>query len=199
MIFVLSSILMSACLLAQEPVRVRVGQDDGREIGTAPKLASHHAHTPLHRAFSCYVFDSSGRFLVTRRATTKKVWPGVWTNSVCGHPAPGESFEDAIGRRSQYELGLEVSKIQLILPHYRYQTPPFAGIIENEICPVFIASTTAEPEPNPEEVGEYQWMSWADYAAGLAREPEKYSYWAKDQYPQLAKNKALLARAGIHQ
>jgi isopentenyl-diphosphate delta-isomerase len=157
----------------------------GRQIGTAPKLASHHARTPLHRAFSCYIFDAHGRFLVTRRALIKKVWPGVWTNSVCGHPAPGESFEAAIQRRAQYELGLTLANIQLILPHYRYQTPPFNGIIENEICPVFTATATSEPQPNPGEVEEYTWTPWPDYAAALTREPDKYSYWAKDQYPQL--------------
>lgn len=165
--------------------------DNGQEIGTAPKLASHHAHTPLHRAFSCYVFDSAGRFLATRRALSKKVWPGVWTNSVCGHPAPGESFEAAIHRRSQDELGLEVGEIQLVLPDYRYKTPPFNGIVENEICPVFVATARGPLHSNPEEVEEYAWMSWPDYAAELARDPDKYSYWAKDQYPRLAQSKLL--------
>jgi isopentenyl-diphosphate delta-isomerase len=168
--------------------------ESGRAIGAAPKLASHHAHTPLHLAFSCYLFDAAGRLLVTRRAQSKKVWPGVWTNSVCGHPAPAESFEAAIVRRSQYELGLEVSDIQLVLPDYRYQTPPFQGIIENEICPVFMATAIGEPRPKPDEVGEYIWMSWTDYAAALAREPDKYSYWAKDQYPHLAASAAFMAR-----
>jgi isopentenyl-diphosphate delta-isomerase len=56
------------------------------EIG--PKLESHTANTRLHLAFSCYVFNKDGKVLVTRRADTKKVWPGVWTNSVCGHPGP---------------------------------------------------------------------------------------------------------------
>lgn len=52
--------------------------EDGHEIGTAPKLTSHHLHTPLHKAFSCYIFDEDeGRFLVTQRALSKKVWPGV--------------------------------------------------------------------------------------------------------------------------
>ncbi len=169
--------------------------DAGHEIGIAPKLASHHANTPLHRAFSCYIFDADKRLLVTRRASTKKVWPGVWTNSVCGHPAPGESFEAAIHRRSQQELGLKVQNIQIILPDYRYKTPPFHGIIENEICPVFTATAAGELNINPEEVGEYQWLSWPDYAAALAREPEKYSYWAKDQYPQLVKRPVFMAEA----
>jgi len=76
------------------------GQPNG-EVG--PKLESHTANTRLHLAFSCYIFrKSDNKFLVTQRALSKKVWPGVWTNSVCGHPAPGEAIEDAIRRRASY-------------------------------------------------------------------------------------------------
>ena len=156
------------------------------EIGTAPKLASHHAHTPRHRAFSLYIFDPAGRVLITQRALSKKVWPGVWTNSVCGHPAPGESHEAAIVRRTQYELGMTVSDIEVVLPDYRYTTPPFQGIIENEICPVYRAVATSDPKPNPAEVEAYMWMTWSDFVAAMKQTPDLYSYWAKDHYSQLS-------------
>lgn len=162
--------------------------DAGNEIGTAPKLASHHATTPLHKAFSCYVFDANGRFLVTQRALIKKVWPGVWTNSLCGHPAPGESYNAAITRRSREELGMTPKDISMVLPNYRYKTPPYNGVIENEICPVFVARLASGPEPNPDEVEAYHWMIWQDYLADVQTHPDKYSYWAKDQLPELTTN-----------
>ena len=62
--------------------------DDGTPIGTMPKPLVHHGETPLHRAFSAYLFDDAGRLLVTRRAEDKQTFPGMWTNTVCGHPAP---------------------------------------------------------------------------------------------------------------
>jgi len=161
------------------------------EIGTAPKLASHHLHTPLHKAFSCYIFDENGRFLVTERAKSKKVWPGVWTNSVCGHPGPGESFEDAIARRAQDELGMTVQDIACLLPDYRYTTPPYEGIIENEFCPVFAARLKTISSVNPAEVEDYVWMPWEDYVQDIEANPMKYSYWAKDQLKHLQRSLLL--------
>lgn len=85
--------------------------EKGNPIGEAEKWSSHHLQTPLHLAFSCYVFDGRGRLLVTRRAFGKKVWPGVWSNTVCGHPMPGERIEDAVAGRLHYELGMQATDI----------------------------------------------------------------------------------------
>lgn len=171
--------------------------EHGNPIGIAPKLASHHLYTPLHLAFSCYIINEVGELLVTQRATTKKVWPGVWTNSVCGHPAPGEAIEDAIARRAEFELGLPLYDVQLVLPDYRYKSPPYNGVIEHEICPVFVARTDAQPAINPEEVADYEWLSWQTYSTRLQDESELWSYWAKDQLQHLQESAAAKAFLSI--
>jgi isopentenyl-diphosphate Delta-isomerase len=168
--------------------------EQGRPTGTAEKLPSHHGHTPLHLAFSCYVFNDAGELLVTQRAASKKVWPTVWTNSVCGHPAPGEAMENAIARRLDYELGMAADDIRCVLPDYRYTTPPYNGIIENEFCPVYIARATSVPQPNPAEVDAYRWMAWPDFiAAAEADTSDEYSWWCKDQL-RLLKAQPLIAQ-----
>ena len=161
--------------------------EQGNPRGTAEKWSSHHAQTPLHLAFSCYVFDAEGAFLTTRRALTKKVWPGVWTNTVCGHPAPGESFPDAIARRLDYELGMTARHIEVVLPSHLYRAPPFGGIVEYEVCPVFVARDASAPQPNPIEVGAFAWMDWQEFVRRARDDNDDvYSWWCKNQLEQLA-------------
>lgn len=156
--------------------------DDGREIGTAEKYSTHHANTPLHKAFSCYIFNESGQLLVTKRASVKKVWPGVWTNSACGHPFPGESTEDAIARRLMYELGMSAQDLRCVKSDYRYKTPPFKGIIEHELCPIYLGMQRTPLVPNPQEVENYRWLDWSEYVKEISEDPANvYSWWCKDQ------------------
>jgi isopentenyl-diphosphate delta-isomerase len=163
--------------------------DDGTPIGTAPKLATHHRDTPLHLAFSCYVFGPDGRFLLTRRALTKKTWPGTWTNSCCGHPAPGESTADAVVRRLRNELGLEPDGVVVpLLPDFRYRAE-LDGIVENEICPVFGVRVSAQPEPNPHEVDSFRWVAWSDVLGNTLDVP--LSPWARLQIASLEGLSAL--------
>src|SRR6478735_3694933 len=116
--------------------------DEGRASGAHPRGTVHHAATPLHLAFSCYLFDRAGRLLVTRRALTKRTWPGVWTNAFCGHPRPGESMPDAVRRHGRHELGIEVDELEIVLPDFRYSATDASGVVENELCPVWFARTT---------------------------------------------------------
>lgn len=161
--------------------------DKNEEIGTLPKLEAHNANTPLHRAFSVYVFNKKGEFLLTQRAVSKKVFPGVWTNTCCGHPGPGEKTEDAIKRRLKFELGLTPKEITVVLPDYRYRAE-MNGIVENEICPVYTAVVSADPHANSEEVESYEWIDWKEFLKRLQKNPEKYSPWCKWQVEELKNN-----------
>ncbi len=172
--------------------------DAGREIGTMAKSAVHTAHTPLHRAFSCYVFGPSGDVLLTQRALDKPTFPGVWTNTVCGHPAPGEDDRAAITRRVNHELRLAITAITPALPDFRYRAE-FDGVVENEICPVYLARTTDAPQPRADEVNDWVWMSWDDWRQELEINPLRYSAWSREQVAQLDAGSAIAAyKFGTH-
>jgi len=153
----------------------------GNAIGTTPKLGVHGTATPLHLAFSCYLFDQDGRLLLTRRALTKLTWPGAWTNSVCGHPGPGEAIHDAVRRRVQQEVGVRAAAVRLLLPAFRYRAVMPNGVVENEMCPVFVASTTDEPSPDPTEVDDWVWTDWAEFRRTVLDGSRNVSPWCREQ------------------
>jgi isopentenyl-diphosphate delta-isomerase len=165
------------------PEEVVLLDEDGRAVGTAPKAEVHHRETPLHLAFSCYVVDGEDRLLVTRRALDKRTWPGVWTNSCCGHPAPGEPLDSAVRRRVRQELGLELSGVRLAVPEFRYRAVMEDGTAEHEMCPVHVARVVAPGalRPDPTEVVDWVWEPWPRFRDEVLRGAREVSPWCRQQ------------------
>lgn len=171
-------------VIAGEELVVLCGPD-GSFAGTAVKRSVHHADTPLHLAFSCYLFDRDGRVLVTRRAFGKPTWPGVRTNSCCGHPAPGEAMPIAVTRRLQQELGIRPDAVELVLPRFRYRARMADGMVENELCPVYRAVTTdTRVVADQDEVAEAWWTPWEAFVSQIA-DADTLSPWSALQVAEL--------------
>jgi isopentenyl-diphosphate delta-isomerase len=162
----------------------------GAPVGTAAKAAVHHHDTPLHLGFSCYLFDAGGRFLLTRRAAGKATFPGLWTNSCCGHPGPGESLVDAAARRARFELGLEPTGLRVVLPDFRYRAEQ-GGVAENEFCPVLVGRVDGEPAANPDEVMDHRWVDWRAFLDG---DRPELSPWCVEQLERLRERPDLPPR-----
>jgi isopentenyl-diphosphate delta-isomerase len=177
------------------PEQVVLLDDEGNAIGTADKAGVHHAHTPLHLAFSCYVFDVRGRLLLTQRALHKTTWPGVWTNSLCGHPAPGEPLDAAVRRRAVQELGLALGEVRLVLPAFGYRALMGNGVVENELCPVFTAATDEPPVAVADEVADTAWVPWAEFRSTVLDGTRDVSPWCREQVAALPEDPLDAAEA----
>ncbi|MFI6030410.1 isopentenyl-diphosphate Delta-isomerase [Amycolatopsis magusensis] len=158
--------------------------EQGHAIGVADKAGVHHRQTPLHLAFSAYAFNERGQFLLTRRAFGKRTFPGMWTNSCCGHPAPGEDMSDGIVRRLSQELGLTSIGIDLVLPEFQYRAE-MDGVVENEKCPVWRVEVIGEPEPDPTEVDAYRWVEWNQLVREIEDGSQAISPWCREQLAEL--------------
>lgn len=175
--------------------------EKNKQIGTMPKAEVHGAETPLHRAFSAFIFrQSDGKCLLQQRSRKKKTWPLVWSNSCCGHPGPGENTLDAAKRRLSHELGLSPLWISEVLP-YRYCFVR-DGVMENEICPIVVGMVDREPDPNPDEVEAVRWTSWRDFLDELEKNEAGYSEWCVEEARLLEKHGVLreivFQRVGSH-
>jgi isopentenyl-diphosphate Delta-isomerase len=166
--------------------RVILVDDAGNAVGTELKATVHHERTPLHLAFSCYLFDQQGRLLLTRRALHKPTWPGTWTNSFCGHPGPGEEVAEAVRRRAEQELGTTVERLQLTLPTFRYDATMPNGVMENELCPVFTAVAAAAVRADPSEVDDVEWVDWRPFRDEVVAGTRDVSPWCVEQVTALA-------------
>jgi isopentenyl-diphosphate delta-isomerase len=96
-----------------------------------------------------------------------------------------ESVEDAARRRLKYELGISGVKLNKVLPNFRYRAEK-DGVVENEICPVFIGRLDDESLPNPDEVNAVRWIDWEQFVAEVKDPANGYSPWAREEAELLA-------------
>lgn len=177
---------------AQDNGYVVLVDEQNNVLGTAPKLATHNQNTPLHRAFSLFLFNSKGELLLQQRSKSKKTWPLIWSNSCCGHPMLNEKNEDAVKRRTKFELGIELKNAHEILPDFSYRAE-LNGIVENELCPVFVGISDEKPKINRDEIENIRWINWQDFLKEIKQKPGFYSIWCEQEAKLLERNKKFLS------
>ena len=149
---------------------------DDNQIGTAEKIQTHKTGL-LHRAFSIFVFNSKGELLLQKRAKTKYHTPGLWTNTCCSHPIPGENILENAEQRLKKEMGFECNLQEKF--SFIYKAELDQGLTEHEFDHVFIGIFNGQPHPDPEEVEEFAWLSLDRIRENIKDHPEKYTFWFK--------------------
>jgi len=149
---------------------------DDREVGVGEKMQTHREGA-LHRAFSVFVFDRAGRLLLQRRAAAKYHSGGLWSNTACGHPRPGEATLTAARRRLREEMGFDCWLREAFAFVYRAEFPD--GLVEHEYDHVFVGRFDGAPAPDPDEVEDWRWVTQDELRRALRDEPGHYSQWLK--------------------
>jgi isopentenyl-diphosphate delta-isomerase len=167
--------------------------DEGnRALGTASKLAIHEAGL-LHRAFSIFMVDGRGRILLQRRNPRKYHSGGLWANSCCGHPRPGERTVTAARRRLNEELGVGDPLTFGFLA--RYQAELDHGMRENELVYVYFGRLLSKTKPDPAEVVGLEFVSLAELKRRIKQKPASFTYWMKHYVSEHAGEIARHVRA----
>ena len=162
--------------MAEEQV-ILVDADD-RELGAMDKMAAHERGGVRHRAFSVFVFDGQGRWLLQRRAEGKYHFPGLWTNACCSHPRPGEDTAEAAHRRLREELGFDCPLVERFRFEYR-ATSAAEGLTEHELDHVFTGVHEGEIRLDPGEVAAVRWIERTALEQELRERPETFTPWFK--------------------
>ena len=149
------------------------------KIGQKEKMQA-HIDGDLHRALSVQLYNSKGELLIHKRASSKYHCGGLWTNTCCSHPFPGELTIDAAMRRLNEELGyIKIELEEKFVFHYKASFEN--GITENEIDHVFIGYTDLNPPKiDPEEIEDYKWISIEELKKDIQNNPLKYTVWFKE-------------------
>ncbi len=149
---------------------------NGRDIGTAEKIQAHR-DGQLHRAFSIFVFNALDEVLLQKRAETKYHSGGLWTNTCCSHPRPGESHQHAARRRLHEEMGFDCELLELF--SFTYHVKLNDNLFEHELDRVFVGRYEGQPTPNPDEVEDWKWMNIDILKQDIQENPQHYTYWFK--------------------
>ncbi|WP_341753083.1 MULTISPECIES: isopentenyl-diphosphate Delta-isomerase [unclassified Candidatus Tisiphia] len=161
-------------------IHVVLVDEQDKILGTEDKLMAHNSNTPLHRGVSVFLFNSQKDILIQRRSLLKKTWGGFWSNSFCGHPQINETYEQAVYRHAKFELGLVSLQKVYFIANYRYK---FAinNIVENEICPIYLALSDDVIRINEQEIAEVKLLKWQDFKLYTEEYSANFSPWCKEE------------------
>jgi isopentenyl-diphosphate delta-isomerase len=155
-------------------------------LGSMEKLAAHQNGGHLHRAISVFISNSKGEWLLQRRAFEKYHSRGLWSNTACSHPKPGESSLKAAQRRLKEEMGLETQLFEVF--SFTYKAELENELVEHELDHVFVGYSDELPQNNPEEVVDFNYISYEDLLEDVNINSDAYTFWFKKIFKRVQAN-----------
>ena len=169
---------MELCLRddKMEEYVILVDKNDNK-IGLEEKVKCHLPNGKLHRAFTALLFDKNGRLILTKRSSSKMLWPGDWDGTFASHPRETETYISSAARRMPEELGIQCEMDYLM--KFEYHVPYKNVGSENEICGtlVGIVDDLANFKVVDEEISEIKALSADELKQDLEKNPQIYCPW----------------------
>ena len=162
--------------------RVILVNEHDEVVGSMEKMEAHQKKL-LHRAFSIFLFNKQGQVLIHQRAEGKYHSAGLWTNTCCSHPKPGEDVLTSARKRLQQEMGID-AELQNAFT-FIYKADVGNGLTEHEFDHVLTGMYEGTPYPDPDEVQDWQWFQMDDLANRLKTEPEIFTSWFRIALPKM--------------
>jgi len=162
--------------------KVILVDENDNELGFMDKLEAHEKGL-LHRAFSIFIFNSNNELLLQKRAIHKYHSGGLWSNTCCSHPKPGETLMDATNRRLHEELNLECPLNYAF--SFQYKVQFINGLTEHELDHVFIGQTDHLPSINKSEIDDWKYANCEDIQNDMNHNPTHYTEWFKICFKRL--------------
>lgn len=151
-------------------------------LGVMEKMEAHR-QARLHRAFSVFIFNRAGALLLQQRAAGKYHSAGLWTNTCCSHPMPGEAVETAALRRLQEEMGFSTALEKAFA--FQYIAGFDNGLTEHEYDHVFTGVYEGAIHPDRDEVSDYRYVPMDALRDWVHRSPGDFTEWFKIALPRL--------------
>jgi len=156
---------------------------DDNEIGYSSKSECHKDLGLLHRAFSIFLFNSTGELLIQKRSIKKELWGQYWSNSCCSHPRKGEDLHEAAIRRVHQELSIECSLN--FLYKFQYQENYSDSGSEHELCSVFYGLYDGTINCNENEIEDWRMISSTQLNEEIGQSSILYTPWLKLEWAEI--------------
>lgn len=156
--------------------RVILVDETDSVTGSCEKIEAHQKGL-LHRAFSIFIFNTENQLILQKRSNGKYHSPGLWSNTCCGHPRPGEELNAAANRRLHEEMGIKCGLKHKY--HFIYKTALENNLVEHELDHVFVGQINEMPKINSDEVSEWKAIEISELKKDIELNPNLYTYWFK--------------------
>ncbi|PMB54747.1 Isopentenyl-diphosphate delta-isomerase [Coxiella-like endosymbiont] len=162
--------------LIQEVILVN---EKDQPLGNEEKIKVHR-EGKLHRAFSVFIFswrNNELELLLQKRHPKKYHSGGLWTNTCCSHPRPGENIIEA-GKRRLFEE-MELKTLLKKAGEFRYTAKVGNNLIENEYDHVLVGFflTNKKIYFNKNEITAIRWINIPSLKKEYKKNPENFTPW----------------------